>query len=164
MDSNNSDFEAQVYRKVSWRLMPHLFLCYILAYLDRVNIGFGKLQMQQDIGMSDAAYGLGAGIFFIGYFLFEVPSNIMLQRIGARRWIGPIMMIWGIISAATLLVKSSAAFLVLRFFLGIVESGFFPGVILYLTFWYPQSRRAKVVAMFMSAVALAGVIGGPVSG
>jgi D-galactonate transporter len=157
-------FEAQVYRKVSYRLLPILFLCYILAFLDRVNVGFGKLQMQRDIGLDDAAYGLGAGIFFIGYFLFEIPGNLMLQKVGARRWIGSMVMIWGLVSASTLLVQGTASFAVLRLILGVVESGFFPGVIFYLTFWYPQSYRAKVVALFMSAVALSGIIGGPVSG
>src|ERR1035441_9741138 len=128
--SSHSEFETRVYRKVTWHLIPYLFLCYILAYLDRVNVGFGKLQMQQDIGMNDAAYGFGAGIFFIGYFLFEVPSNIILQRIGARRWIGPIMIAWGLISTSTLFVRDATAFLVMRSLLGVVESGFFPGVIL----------------------------------
>jgi len=160
----NGAFESVVYRKVTWRLLPYLFLCYILAYIDRVNVGFAKLQMQQDLGMTEAVYGLGAGIFFIGYFLFEVPANMILQKVGAKRWIGPIMMVWGVLSAMTMLVESARAFYLLRFLLGIVESGFFPGVILYLTFWYTEGHRARMVALFMSAIPLSGVIAGPISG
>lgn len=159
-----ASFEKSVYRKVTWRLLPYLFLCYILAYIDRVNVGFAKLQMQRDLGMTDAVYGLGAGIFFIGYFVFEIPANLILQRVGARRWIGPIMIIWGVFSVATMFVQSANAFYLLRFLLGIVESGFFPGVILYLTFWYTEKHRARMVAIFMSAVPLAGVVAGPISG
>ena len=116
------DFESATYRKVMWRLMPFLFLCYVLAYVDRVNVGFAKLQMQQDLRMSDSVYGLGAGIFFIGYFFFEVPSNMILQRVGARFWIGPIMIVWGVVSACTMLVRSATGFYAVRFLLGIVES------------------------------------------
>jgi len=163
-DRSASVFEAAVYRKVTLRLLPYLFLCYILAYIDRVNVGFAKLQMQRDLGMSDAVYGLAAGIFFIGYFLFEIPANMMLQKIGARRWIGPIMIVWGLLSAMTMWVESARAFYLLRFLLGIVESGFFPGVILYLTFWYTEAYRARVVALFMSAIPLSGVVAGPISG
>jgi D-galactonate transporter len=157
-------FEIATYRKVTWRLMPYLFLCYILAYVDRVNVGFAKLEMQQDLRMSDSVYGLGAGIFFIGYFFFEVPGNLIMQRVGARRWIGPIMMVWGVVSSCTMLVRSAAGFYALRFLLGVVESGFFPAVILYLTFWYTSRHRARMVAVFMSAIPLSGVIAGPVSG
>jgi D-galactonate transporter len=156
--------EEAVYRKITWRIMPFLFLCYVLAYVDRVNVGFAKLSMQQSLGMSDSVFGLGAGLFFIGYFLFEVPANMMLQRIGARRWIGPIMMAWGVISACTLLVRGTASFYALRIILGIVECGFFPGVILYLTYWYTQKRRARMVALFMSAVPISGMVAGPASG
>lgn len=156
--------EASVYRKVTLRLLPYLFLCYILAYIDRVNVGFAKLQMQRDLGMTEAVYGVGAGIFFIGYFLFEIPANMILQRVGARRWIGPIMIAWGILSALTMWVESAGGFYVLRFLLGVVESGFFPGVILYLTFWYTEKYRAHMVALFMSAVPLSGVVAGPISG
>ncbi len=162
--TSGGEFETATYRKVTWRLMPFLFLCYILAYVDRVNVGFAKLEMQQDLGMSDSVYGLGAGIFFIGYFFFEVPSNSILQRVGARRWIGPIMMTWGVVSSCTLLVRGAASFYALRFLLGVVESGFFPGVILYLTFWYTSRHRARMVAAFMSAVPLSGVVAGPISG
>src|ERR1700736_5382914 len=136
------EFEKAVYRRVTRRLIPFLFLCYIFAYVDRVNVGFAKLQMQQDLGMSDSVYGVAAGIFFFGYVLFEVPCNLALQKIGAKYWLGPIIAIWGIVSACTMFVTSPAGFYIIRFFLGVVESGFFPGVILYLTFWYPSKRRA----------------------
>ncbi|HYW47583.1 MAG TPA: MFS transporter [Bryobacteraceae bacterium] len=159
-----SGFETATYRKVVWRLMPYLFLCYILAYVDRVNVGFAKLQMQQDLHMSDSVYGLGAGIFFIGYFFFEVPSNVIMQKVGARFWIGPIMIAWGVVSSCTMLVRSATGFYALRFLLGVVESGFFPGVILYLTFWFTSRHRAKMVAVFMSAIPLSGVVAGPISG
>ena len=158
------DFERRVYRRVTRRLIPFLFLCYIFAYIDRVNVGFAKLQMQQDLGISDAVYGAAAGIFFIGYFFFEVPCNLALQKIGARRWLGPIMIVWGFVSACTMFVRTAHEFYLVRFILGIVESGFFPGVILYLTFWYTRKHRAKMVAAFMTAIPLSGVIGGPISG
>jgi len=160
----SAEFEKSVYRKITWRLIPFLFLCYIFAYIDRVNVGFAKLQMQQDLGISDAVYGAGAGIFFIGYFFFEVPCNIALQKIGAKRWLGPIMIVWGIVSACTMLVRTELQFYAVRFLLGVVESGFFPGVILYLTFWFTSKHRAKMVAAFMAAIPLSGVLGGPVSG
>ncbi len=163
-DANPPGFEKSVYRKITWRLIPFLFLCYIFAYVDRVNVGFAKLQMQQDLGISDAVYGAGAGIFFIGYFFFEVPCNIALQKIGAKYWLGPIMIVWGIVSASTMFVKSAGEFYAVRFLLGVVESGFFPGVILYLTFWYTRKHRAKMIALFMTATPLSGVIGGPASG
>jgi D-galactonate transporter len=156
--------EAAAYRKVGWRLVPFLLLCYIVSYLDRVNVGFAKLEMLQDLGLSDTVYGLGAGIFFIGYFLFEVPSNVILHRIGARIWIARIMLSWGVISAAMMFVSSATSFYVVRFLLGAAEAGFFPGVILYLTYWYPAERRGRMTALFMTAVALSGVIGGPLSG
>src|SRR5882724_1327786 len=127
----------EVYRKVTWRLLPLLFICYIAAYLDRVNVGFAKLGMQSDLPLSDSIYGLGAGIFFIGYFIFEVPSNIILHRVGAGRWIARIMVSWGVISAATMFVNSVANFYLARFLLGVAEAGFFPGIILYLTYWFP---------------------------
>jgi MFS family permease len=161
---NPIEFEKSVYTKVSRRLIPFLFLCYIFAYVDRVNVGFAKLQMQQDLGITDAVYGAGAGIFFLGYFLFEVPCNMMLQKIGAKYWLGPIMIVWALVSASTMFVKSEASFYAIRFLLGIVESGFFPGVILYLTFWYTRKHRAKMIAAFMTAIPLSGVIGGPISG
>jgi len=162
--SPDTPVETAIYRKITWRIMPFLFLCYVLAYVDRVNVGFAKLQMQQDLGMSDSVFGFGAGIFFLGYFLFEVPANMMLQKIGARLWIGPIMMAWGIVSACTLFARGTASFYALRFLLGIVECGFFPGVILYLTFWYTQKHRARMMAIFMSAVPVSSILAGPVSG
>ncbi|HUK16435.1 MAG TPA: MFS transporter [Bryobacteraceae bacterium] len=162
--STPSDFEAATYRRVTRRLMPYLFFCYILAYLGRVNVSFAKLQMQQDLRISDSVYGLGAGIFFIGYFFFEVPGNLIMQRVGARYWIGPIMMIWGVVSASTMLARGATSFYALRFLLGVVESGFFPGVILYLTLWYPSRYRGRMVAVFMSAAAISGVVAGPISG
>ncbi len=139
-------------------------MCYVVAYLDRVNVGFAKLTMLRDLEMSDTAYGIGAGIFFVGYFLFEVPSNLILHRTGARVWISRIMITWGLVSAGTMFVTSAWQFYFARFVLGIAEAGFFPGIILYLTQWYPPSRRGRILALFMTAVAISGVIGGPVSG
>ncbi|KQP12667.1 MFS transporter [Pseudorhodoferax sp. Leaf267] len=156
--------EQTAYRKVTWRLIPFLFLCYVVAYLDRVNVGFAKLQMLSDLQFSETVYGLGAGIFFIGYFLFEVPSNMILHRTGARVWIARIMVTWGVISSAMMFVTTPTMFYVLRFILGVAEAGFFPGIILYLTYWFPSQRRARVVALFMTAIAVSGVVGGPLSG
>lgn len=157
-------FEEATYRKVAWRLMPLLLICYVVAYLDRVNVGFAKLQMMEELRFSDTVYGLGAGIFFIGYFLFEVPSNMILHRVGARVWIGRIMITWGLLSAGMMFVTTPTSFYVLRFLLGVAEAGFFPGIILYLTYWYPAHRRGRITAMFMTGIALSGVIGGPLSG
>lgn len=159
-----SSLEQAAYRKVSWRLIPFLLICYIVAYLDRVNVGFAKLQMLSDLKLSDTVYGLGAGIFFFGYFLFEVPSNVILHKVGARIWIARIMITWGIISGLTMFVTTPTMFYVMRFLLGVAEAGFFPGIILYLTYWYPSERRGSMTAWFMTAVALSGFIGGPVSG
>jgi D-galactonate transporter len=156
--------ENAVFRKVVRRIVPFLVLCYVVSYLDRVNVGFAKLQMSDDLGFSEAAYGLGAGLFFIGYFLFEVPSNLMLQRIGARTWIARIMISWGLVSASFVFVSNEAMFYVLRFLLGAAEAGFYPGVILYCTYWFPSHRRARVIAMFMSAIPVAGIFGNPLSG
>ena len=154
-----------VYNKIAWRIIPLLFLCYIAAYLDRVNVGFAKLQMQVDVPeISDSVYGVGAGIFFLGYFLFEVPSNILMEKLGARLWIARIMISWGVISSAMVLVNSAWLFYGLRFLLGLAEAGFFPGMILYLTYWFPSGRRSQVVALFMLALAVTGVVGGPLSG
>lgn len=160
----NAGSESAVYKKVSWRIVPFLLSCYVAAYLDRVNVGFAKLQMQSDLSLSDTVYGLGAGIFFIGYFAFEIPSNLILHRVGARLWIARIMITWGLISAATMFVKSAEAFYLMRFLLGLAEAGFFPGIILYLTYWYPAGRRGRITSFFMTAIALSGVIGGPLSG
>jgi D-galactonate transporter len=152
------------YRKVTWRLIPFLMILWILAWIDRVNIGFAKLQMLSDLKFSEAVYGLGAGIFFLGYFFFEVPSNLLLERIGARKTIARITILWGITCVAMMFVTTPAQFYVLRFLLGVFEAGFYPGIILYLTYWYPTERRAKAFGLFMSASALAGVIGGPLAG
>jgi MFS family permease len=159
-----STFEEATYRKVTWRLAPFLMLCYVVAYLDRVNVGFAKLQMTTDLGLSDAVYGFGAGIFFLGYFIFEVPSNVILHKVGARVWIARIMVSWGVISMLTMFVTTPTMFYVMRFLLGLAEAGFFPGIILYLTYWYPAHRRGRMTTLFMTAIALSGVIGGPVSG
>lgn len=152
------------FSKVTWRLIPFLMVLWILAWIDRVNIGFAKLQMLNDLKFSEAIYGLGAGIFFIGYFLFEVPSNLLLERIGARKTIARITMLWGITCVAMMFVTTPMQFYVLRFLLGVFEAGFYPGIILYLTYWYPTERRAKAFGLFMSASALAGVLGGPLAG
>jgi D-galactonate transporter len=156
--------ESRVYAKVAWRLVPFLFLCYVAAYLDRVNVGFAKLQMLQDLHFSETVYGLGAGIFFIGYFIFEVPSNIILHKVGARLWIARVMLTWAVISAAMMFVTTPTVFYALRFALGLAEAGLFPGVILYLTYWFPASRRGKIIAFFMTGIPISGVIGGPLSG
>lgn len=153
-----------LYAKVTRRILPILLLGYIAAYLDRVNVGFAKLQMLDDLGFSQTVYGLGAGIFFIGYFLFEVPSNLLLHRIGARVWLARIMISWGLISAAMAWVTTPEVFYALRFLLGAAEAGFFPGVILYVTQWYPAERRGKVVAIFMTGIALSSVAGSVLSG
>ncbi len=157
-------FAAKTYSKVDWRLIPFLFLCYILAYLDRVNVGFAKLQMLKDLSLSDAAFATGAGVFFIGYFFFEVPSNILLKKFGARTWIARIMISWGVISSAMMFIGNEWAFYAMRFLLGIAEAGFFPGVIYYLTLWYPSRLRSTRTALFVSAIAVSGVIGNPLSG
>ena len=156
--------EARTYAKVTWRLLPFLFICYVAAYLDRVNVGFAKLQMLADLQFSETVYGLGAGVFFIGYFFFEVPSNIIMHKVGARVWIGRIMITWAIISAAMLYVTSPTMFYVLRFLLGVAEAGFFPGIVLYLTYWFPAQRRSRMNALFMIGIPIAGVIGGPLTG
>ncbi|MET0980574.1 MAG: MFS transporter [Telluria sp.] len=164
LDAAGRDEQAQVYRRVSLRLIPFLFICYVAAYLDRINIGFAQLQMKADLGFSDAVYGLGAGIFFFGYALFEVPSNLLLERIGARKTLLRIMVLWGLTSAGMMFVTTPTQLYVARFLLGLFEAGFFPGIILYFTYWYPSGMRAKIIALFMSGMAVAGIIGGPLSG
>lgn len=164
MPDSAAAFSAATYRKVAWRLIPFLFVCYILAYLDRVNVGFAKLGMKVEPWFSDAVFATGSGIFFIGYFLFEVPGNIMLHRVGARLWIARIMIGWGVVSALMATCTSPLSFYTMRFILGIAEAGFFPGIILYLTYWFPREHRARMVALFMTAIALAGVFGSPLSG
>jgi D-galactonate transporter len=150
--------------RVTRRLVPFLILCYFVAYLDRVNVGFAALTMNKELGISPTLYAWGAGIFFIGYFLFEVPSNIILEKAGARRWIARIMISWGILSSFTAVVWNGHSFLVLRFLLGVAEAGFFPGIILYLTYWFPAEHRARIVGAFMVAIPVSSVIGSPVSG
>ncbi len=154
----------RVYARVTRRIIPFLFACYVCAYLDRVNVGFAKLRMLDQLGLSEAVYGFGAGVFFIGYFLFEVPSNLLMLKLGARRTIARIMIAWGAISCAMMFVTTPLEFYLLRFALGAAEAGFFPGVIFYLTLWYPAARRGRVTALFATAVAVSVVIGGPVSG
>ena len=152
------------YRKIAWRRMPFLMLCYLCAYLDRVNVGFAKLQMMDDLSLSETVYGLGAGIFFLGYFFFEVPSNLILHRVGARRWIARIMITWGLISGAFAFVETAWQFYLLRFLLGVAEAGLAPGLLLYLTYWFPAHRRARMTVLWFVAIPLSGMIGGPLSG
>lgn len=153
-----------IYAKVSWRIVPLLLACYFIAFLDRINIGYAQLQMKQTLSFSDAVYGLGAGIFFLGYFLFEVPSNLMLEKIGVRKTLLRIMGCWGVVATAMMFVSTPTQFYVLRFLLGAFEAGFFPGIILYLTFWYPPARRGQMIAIFMTASTVAAVIAGPLCG
>ena len=152
------------YRKATWRLIPFIFVCYLFNYLDRVNVGFAKLEMLDALQLSETVYGLGAGIFFLGYVAFGVPSNLILHRIGARRWIAVMMVAWGALSACMLFVTTPVEFYVLRFFTGVAEAGFFPGMVLYFTKWFPSHKRGQVMALFMSAIPVSGLIGGPLSG
>ncbi|SCD25633.1 MFS transporter [Brucella inopinata] len=156
--------ENMTYRKVAFRIIPLLMICYIIAYLDRVNVGFAKLQMSEELGFSEAIYGLGAGLFFIGYFFFEIPSNILLHKLGARLWIARIMITWGLLSALFAFVQTEWQFYILRFLLGAAEAGFYPGVILYLTYWFPSHRRGKMFALFQAGSPAAGIFGNPLSG
>jgi ACS family tartrate transporter-like MFS transporter len=155
---------AAVLSKARRRLIPFLFILYIVAYLDRINVGFAALQMNQALGFSATTYGFGAGIFFLSYVLFEIPSNVILARVGARLWIARIMITWGLVSSAMMFVRSASGFYTLRFLLGLAEAGFFPGMIFYLTRWFPARERARTIAAFMTATLVAGVIGGPISG
>jgi D-galactonate transporter len=155
---------TRLFSKISWRILPFLMLCYVIAFLDRINIGYAQLQMKQTLTFSDATYGFGAGIFFLGYFLFEVPSNLLLERIGVRKTLLRIMFTWGIVSTAIAFVQTPMQFYIGRFLLGVLEAGFFPGIILYLTYWYPSARRGQIIALFLSATAIASVIAGPLSG
>jgi ACS family phthalate transporter-like MFS transporter len=164
IDTPTSHGVGNVYRKITLRLVPFLFLCYVLNYIDRVNISFAALQFRQDLGISAAAYGFGVGIFFVGYILFEIPSNLLMQRSGARRTIMRIMVLWGLVSISTLFVTSATQFYVVRALLGVAEAGFFPGVVFYLTLWFPSALRGRIMSMFVLAIAVSGVIGGPVSG
>jgi MFS family permease len=155
---------AMVYKKITWRLIPFLCLCYLAAYLDRINIGLAKLQMSVDLQFSETVYGLGAGLFFVGYVVLEIPSNLLLHRFGARLWISRIMITWGLLSMCTLLVTTPTQFYVVRFMLGAAEAGFLPGVLLYLTQWYPPDLRARAVGLFLMGLPLASLIGNPISG
>lgn len=159
-----TDIEHAALRKVTFRLLPFLLFIYVICWLDRVNVGFAALQMNADLGFGPAVYGFGAGVFFAGYALFEVPSNLILARVGARRWIARIMITWGAISTAMMFVHDARTFYLLRFLLGVAEAGFLPGILYYLGAWYPQARRAKAVGWFMSAIPLSIVVGGPLAG
>jgi MFS family permease len=154
----------ETYSRITWRLIPFLFVLWVLAWVDRVNVGFVKLTMLDELKWSETVYGLGAGIFFLGYFFFEVPSNLLLQRIGARKTITRITLGWGAVCVAMMFVTTPGMFYFLRFLMGVFEAGFYPGIILFLTYWYPSERRAKAFGMFMSASGIAGVIGGPLAG
>jgi MFS family permease len=162
------DFEipnrARLYQRIDRRVLVFLGICYLFAYLDRINISYAKLQMQSDLSLSDGAYGLGAGLFFLGYMLFQVPSNVLLTRIGARKTLSAIMMLWGLASASMMFVHDTALFYGLRFLLGVFEAGFAPGMIYYLTLWYPQARMARALAWLLGAAPVGAIIGGPVSG
>ncbi|WNN46131.1 MULTISPECIES: MFS transporter [Winslowiella] len=156
--------ENRVLRKITLRIVPFIMILYFIAFLDRVNIGFAALTMNQELGFSPTVFGFGAGIFFIGYFLFEVPSNLILHKVGARIWIARVMITWGLVSGAMAFVQGTTSFYTLRFLLGVAEAGFFPGIILYLSYWFPAQRRAQVTAMFMAAAPLSTALGSPISG
>jgi len=162
--SAREDIEATTLRKVAWRLVPFLALAYFAAFIDRVNVSFAALQMNRDLGFSPFVYGLGAGILFLGYCLFEVPSNLILHRVGGRRWLARMMLTWGIIAGAMALVRGATGFFVLRFLLGVAEAGFFPGVVYYLTYWVPAAHRARLLGAFMLAIPISTAVGGPLSG
>lgn len=152
------------YTKITLRIVPLIFFCYVAAYLDRINVGFAQLQMADDLGFSNAVFGFGAGAFFVAYILFEIPSNLLLERVGARVWIARIMISWGVLSALTMFVTTPAQFYVIRFLLGVAEAGFVPGVLLYLTHWFPGPRRARIIGLFMMGIPAAAMVGGPLSG
>ena len=160
----SSVLEQQTIRKITWRLIPFLMLLYLVAFLDRINVGFAALTMNKDLGLTSQMFGLGAGIFFLGYFAFEVPSTIILHKVGARFWIGRVMITWGLVSVAMAFTRGPISFCVLRFLLGLAEAGFFPGIILYLSYWFPANHRSAVTAMFIAAAPIAGFIGSPISG
>jgi ACS family tartrate transporter-like MFS transporter len=160
----SAELETRVLRKITLRIVPFVMLLYFIAFIDRVNIGFAALTMNKDLGFSPSVFGVGAGIFFLGYFLFEVPSNLVLDKVGARIWIARVMITWGLISGAMAFVKGANSFYALRFLLGAAEAGFFPGIILYLSYWFPARQRAAVTAIFMAAAPLSTVLGSPVSG
>jgi ACS family tartrate transporter-like MFS transporter len=161
---SSDSLEARAIRKITWRLIPFLMLLYFVAFLDRINVGFAALTMNKEIGLTAQMFGLGSGIFFLGYFAFEVPSTVILHKVGARFWIGRVMITWGLVSVAMVFMRGPISFYVLRFLLGLAEAGFFPGIILYISYWFPSSHRSAVTAMFMAAAPIAGAIGSPVSG
>ena len=168
LDSSSETYaagdEQRLFAKVAWRTIPFLFVCYVVSFLDRINIGFAQLQMKHDLAFSDAMYGLGAGVFYIGYVLCEVPSNMLLAKYGARKTFTRIMLLWGVASVCMMFVSKPSHFYFLRFMLGVFEAGFFPGIVLYLTYWFPANRRAAVMSVFFAGVAVAGVLGGLMSG
>lgn len=159
----SEDVERRTLQRITWRIVPFIMILYFIAYIDRVNIGFASLTMNKDLGFSSAVFGFGAGIFFVGYFLFEVPSNIILEKVGARLWIARVMVTWGLISGGFAFIESETSFYVMRFLLGAAEAGFFPGIILYLSYWFPARRRALVVSFFMAAAPISVVLGSPLS-
>lgn len=161
---SSQDVLKVAYRKITLHLIPFIFFCYFLNYLDRVNVGFAKLQMLDALGLSETVYGLGAGIFFIGYVSSGIPSNLVLHKIGARRVIGTLMVAWGLLSASLMFVTTPLSFYTIRFFTGVFEAGFFPGIVLYFTHWYPAAKRGQIMGLFMSAIPISGLIGGPLSG
>ena len=156
--------EGKLLNKITWRLIPLLLLLFIIAYIDRFNIGYAALQMNEDLGFSAQIYGFGSGIFFLGYCLFEIPSNLILARMGARASISRIVITWGIIATGMVFVQGAESFYILRFLLGVAEAGFFPGIVLYITYWFPAVQHARILALFISATAISGVLGGPISG
>jgi D-galactonate transporter len=163
-EQGSTEQESVLYGRVTRHILPVLFICYVIAYLDRVNVGFAKLEMLRDLNFSEGVYGFGAGIFFLGYCLAEVPSNILLGRFGARRWLTRILISWGIVSACMLFVRTPGSFYAMRCLVGVAEAGMFPGAIYYLTRWYPAHRRGRILSIFMTAQPVTGVIGGPLSG
>lgn len=159
----NAIDRKSIYSRISWRLIPYMFLLYIVAYLDRVNVGFAAIDMKRQLALTDSAYGLGAGVFFLGSSCFDLPSNLLMRKFGARKWIARIMISWGIVSTCMVFVKGPWSFGSMRFLLGVAEAGYFPGMVLYLTYWFPSQQRARAIARFMTATAIAGVVGGPLS-
>ncbi|HXZ17883.1 MAG TPA: MFS transporter, partial [Roseiarcus sp.] len=164
--------EARAIAQLAWRFIPFLILCYFVAFLDRTNVGFAKLTMDPDLKLSETAFGFGAGVFFLSYFLFEVPSNVILDKVGARKWIARIMFSWGVVSGAMAFIPEIAratglsvehAFYALRFLLGFAEAGFFPGIIFFLTLWFPAAYRARILGCFIAAIPLSNAVGAPIS-
>jgi ACS family tartrate transporter-like MFS transporter len=155
--------EKTVTRKIFWRVIPLLMVLYVISFIDRINVGFAALTMNRDIGLTPYLFGWGAGIFFVGYFIFEIPSNMLMARVGARKWIARILFTWGVLACAMALVTGPVSFIVLRFLLGVAEAGFFPGVILYLTYWFPVRYRARIISAFMLSIPVSIAVGAPLS-